>query len=153
VRGGSMKENDAIDRVLTVMAHDNILFFTDTGKVFQTKAYEIPISSRTSRGNAIVNFLQISPEERITSMKAITKNSDAKNLVMQTTKGKLKSSLEDFKNVRRSGLIAINLQTEDSLGWVDTSNGSNEIILVTKNGQSIKFDEKMFDQWEGLLEE
>jgi DNA gyrase subunit A len=143
VRGGSMKENDAIDRVLTVMAHDNILFFTDTGKVFQTKAYEIPISSRTSRGNAIVNFLQISPEERITSMKAITKNSDAKNLVMQTTKGKIKKvSLEDFKNVRRSGLIAINLQTEDSLGWVDTSNGSNEIILVTKNGQSIKFDEK-----------
>jgi len=140
---GAVKDDDAIDKVLTVMSHDNVLFFTDTGKVFQTKAYEIPISSRTSKGNAIVNFLQISQEEKITSMKAISKDSDAKNLVMQTTKGKIKKvALEDFKNVRRSGLIAINLNKEDSLGWVDTSNGENEIMLVTKKGQSIKFDEK-----------
>jgi DNA gyrase subunit A len=143
VKGGSVKEDDAIDKVLTVMSHDNVLFFTDTGKVFQTKAYEIPISSRTSKGNAIVNFLQIAPNEKITSMKAVTKDSAAKNLVMQTTQGRIKKvPLQDFNNVRRGGLIAINLNKDDSLGWVDTSNGENEIILVTKNGQSIKFDEK-----------
>lgn len=142
VRGG-IKENDVIDKVLTVMSHDNVLFFTDTGKVFQTKAYEIPFSSKNSKGNAIVNFLQIGPSEKITSMKAITKESGVKNLVMQTTKGRIKKvPIEDFKNVRRGGLIAINLNPEDSLGWVDTSNGKNEIMLITKNGQSIRFDEK-----------
>jgi DNA gyrase subunit A len=143
VRSGNMKEDDVIDRVLSVMSHDNVLFFTDTGKVFQTKAYEIPISSRTSKGNAIVNFLQISPEEKITSIKAVSKDSEAKYLVMQTVKGKIKKvPLEDFQNVRRNGLIAIKLNQGDSLGWVDTSNGKNEIMLVTNNGQSIKFDEK-----------
>ncbi len=143
VKSGSVKEDDAIDKVLTVMSHDNILFFTDTGKVFQTKAYEIPISSRTSKGNAIVNFLQIAPEEKITSIKAISRNSDAKNLVMQTVQGRIKKvPLQDFSNVRRSGLIAINLNKDDSLGWVDTSNNKNEIMLATRNGQSIKFDEK-----------
>ncbi len=143
VKSGSVKEDDAIDKVLTVMSHDNVLFFTDTGKVFQTKAYEIPISSRTSKGNAIVNFLQIAPNEKITSMKAVTKDSDAKNLVMQTTQGRIKKvPLQDFNNVRRDGLIAINLNKDDSLGWVDTSNGENEIMLVTLKGQSIKFDEK-----------
>jgi DNA gyrase subunit A len=143
VRSGNMKEDDVIDRVLSVMSHDNVLFFTDTGKVFQTKAYEIPISSRTSKGNAIVNFLQISPEERITSIKAVSKDSGAKYLVMQTVKGKIKKvRLEDFQNVRRNGLIAIKLNQGDSLGWVDTSNGKNEIMLITNNGQSIKFDEK-----------
>ena len=143
VKGGSVKEDDAIDKVLTVMSHDNVLFFTDTGKVFQTKAYEIPISSRTSKGNAIVNFLQIAPDEKITSMKAIAKDSDAKNLVMQTTQGRIKKvPLQDFSNVRRGGLIAINLNKDDSLGWVDTSNGENEIMLITRNGQSIKFNEK-----------
>jgi DNA gyrase subunit A len=143
VRSGNMKEDDVIDRVLSVMSHDNVLFFTDTGKVFQTKAYEIPISSRTSKGNAIVNFLQISPEERITSIKAVSKDSEAKYLVMQTVKGKIKKvRLEDFQNVRRNGLIAIKLNQGDSLGWVDTSNGKNEIMLITNNGQSIKFDEK-----------
>ncbi len=143
VRGGSIKDDDAIDKVLTVMTHDNILFFTDTGKVFQTKAYEIPISSRTSKGNAIVNFLQIAPDEKITSMKAITEGSEAKNLVMQTTQGRIKKvPLQDFSNVRKGGLIAINLNKDDSLGWVDTSTGENEIILVTQNGQSIKFNEK-----------
>jgi DNA gyrase subunit A len=143
VRSENMKEDDVIDRVLSVMSHDNVLFFTDTGKVFQTKAYEIPISSRTSKGNAIVNFLQISPEERITSIKAVSKDSGAKYLVMQTVKGKIKKvRLEDFQNVRRNGLIAIKLNQGDSLGWVDTSNGKNEIMLITNNGQSIKFDEK-----------
>jgi len=143
VKGGSVKEDDSIDKVLAVMSHDNVLFFTNTGKVFQTKAYEIPISSRTSKGNAVVNFLQIAPEEKITSVKAIGKDSDAKNLVMQTTQGRIKKvSLQDFANVRRSGLIAINLNDDDSLEWVDTSNGKNEIMLVTRKGQSIKFDEK-----------
>lgn len=143
VRGGSIKEDDAIDKVLMAMSHDNVLFFTNTGKVFQTKAYEIPFSSRNSKGNSIVNFLQIGPEEKITSMKAISNDSEIKNLVMQTTKGKVKKvPLEDFKNVRRSGLIAIKLNPEDSLGWVDFSKGTNEIMLITKNGQSIRFNEK-----------
>jgi DNA gyrase subunit A len=143
VLGGAIKQGDAVDKVLSTMTHDDLLFFTNTGKVFKTKAYEIPVSSRTAKGNAIVNFLQISPEERITSVMAINKNTQAKNLVMQTTQGKIKKTpLKDFDNVRRTGLIAINLNENDSLGWVDTSQGEDEVVIVTRGGQSIRFSEK-----------
>ncbi len=143
VIGGSVKEGDEVDKVVTAMTHDNLLFFTNTGKVFQMKVYEIPLSSRTAKGNAIVNFLQIGPKEKITSLLAVSSEAQAKYLVMQTAKGKIKKTpLKEFDNVRRSGLIAINLSSEDSLGWVNTTAGSDEIMIVTAKGQSIRFLEK-----------
>lgn len=142
VIGGSIKEGDQADKVLSAMTHDNILFFTNSGKVFQMKVYEIPISSRTAKGNAVVNFLQIGPNEKITSLIAIPKDSAAKYMVMQTIDGRIKkTSLEEFENVRRSGLVAIKLGKEDSLEWVMTTTGDDDIIVVTSQGQSIRFKE------------
>lgn len=141
--GGNIKEGDAVDKVLKVMAHDDLFFFTNTGKVFRLKAYEIPVSSRTSKGQAVVNFLQIDSTEKITSILAIAKDAEPKFIVMQTIRGKIKkTALTDFANVRRSGLIAIKLGGGDSLKWALTSSGDDDIMLVTKNGQSIRFREK-----------
>jgi len=142
VVGGSIKEGDAVDKVLSVMTHDNLFFFTNTGKVFSLKSYEIPVSSRTAKGQAIVNFLQIGPEEKITSILSVSNSSEEKYLVMQTVQGKIKkTSLEDFENVRRSGLIAIKLQKDDALEWVGTTSGKDDIIITTSNGQAIRFKE------------
>jgi DNA gyrase subunit A len=142
VIGAAIKEGDAIDKVNSVMTHDNLLFFTNTGKVFQLKAYEIPESSRTAKGQAIVNFIQIAPDEKITTVLPISKDSDAKFMIMQTQQGKIKKTpLEDFENVRRSGLIAIVLQKGDALRWAGTTSGKDDIILATLSGQSIRFRE------------
>jgi len=142
VIGGSIKEGDQVDKVLSAMTHDNLLFFTNTGKVFQVKVYEIPLSSRTAKGNSIVNFLQIGPDEKITSMIAIPKDSKAKYLIMQTVQGKIKkTSLTEFENVRRSGLITINLSKGDSLEWIMTTTGKDDVMVVTSHGQSIRFKE------------
>lgn len=143
VTGGSVKDGDAIDKVLGITTHDDLFLFTDTGKVFCLKAYEIPLSSRTSKGQAVVNFLQVSHEEKITSILAIPKESKAQYMIMQTVLGRIKkTSLEDFANVRRTGLIAICLTKGDSLRWVGTTSGDDSIIICTKNAQSIKFSEK-----------
>jgi len=142
VIGATNREGDVIDSVNAVMTHDNLMFFTNTGKVFQTKAYEIPESSRTAKGQAIVNFLQLSQEEKITEMIAFNKDDDYKYLFMATEKGIVKKAkIEDFGNVRRSGLIAINLDKEDRLGWVKPTTSTDEIIISTANGQSIRFKE------------
>ena len=140
VIGGTIKEGDAIDKVITAMTHDNLLFFTDSGKVFQTKAYEIPVSSRTAKGNATVNFLQMAPEDKITSILALSDKVQAEYLVMATTLGKIKkTALEEFKNVRRNGLIAISLSKGDSLGWAGLAKKEDDVLVVTANGQSIRF--------------
>ena len=142
VIGATTHEGDAIAKVLGIMTHDNLMFFTDTGKVFQTKAYEIPESSRTAKGQAIVNFLQMSPEERITALIAFNKDDDYKYLFMATERGTIKKcKLEEFENVRRSGLIAINLEKGDMLGWVAPTTGSDHIIFTTSEGQAIRFKE------------
>lgn len=142
VIGATTKEEDRIAKVLTIETHDNLMFFTDTGKVFQTKAYEIPESSRTAKGQAIVNFLQISPEEKITAMIALKKDGAQKYLFMATANGTIKKSkLEDFENVRRSGLIAINLEKGDFLGWVRATTGGDEVVLTTSEAQAIRFKE------------
>lgn len=142
VIGAAIKEGDAIDKVLSAMTHDNLLFFTNTGKVFQLKAYEIPESSRTSKGQAIVNFIQVAPDEKITTVLAISKDADKKFLVMQTQEGKIKKTpLEDFENVRRSGLIAIGLQGQDALRWAGIASEKDDVILATSQGQSIRFRE------------
>ncbi len=142
VMGGNIKEGDAVDKVLGAMTHDTLFFFTDTGKVFALKAYEIPVSSRTAKGQSVVNFLQIDPQEKITSLLAIPKDSQAKFMVMQTTQGKIKkTALKDFEKVRRNGLIAIKLSKGDTLEWVQTTSGQDSIIITTKNGQAIHFNE------------
>lgn len=138
------REEDVVKRFLSASTHDSILFFTNTGRVFQTKAYEIPVGSRTSRGQAIINVLQLNPAEKITAMLSVPKKNDGKKyLVMATTFGIIKKTpVEDFENVRRPGLIAIKLHKEDQLGWADISSGKDEIILVSQQGQSIRFKEK-----------
>ena len=140
--GGNIKEGDAVDKVLGAMTHDDLFFFTDTGKVFCIKAYELPVSSRTAKGQSIVNFLQIDSNEKITAILPIPKDGDAKFMIMQTAQGKIKKTdLKDFEKVRRSGLIAIKLAKGDTLNWVHTTSGKDSILITTKNGQAIHFNE------------
>jgi DNA gyrase subunit A len=142
VIGAVTKDEDAIKKVLAVMAHDNLLFFTNSGKVFQTKAYEIPASSRIAKGQSVVNFLQLSQEEVVTEIIAFGKDDNYKYLIMVTEAGVIKkTAMSDFENVRRSGLIAINLQKGDNLRWVDATVGDDEVIITTSKGQAIHFKE------------
>lgn len=142
VIGATTKEGDSIEQVTSVMTHDNLMFFTNTGKVFQTKAYEIPVSQRTAKGQAIVNFLQLSQDEKITEMIAFNKEDSYKFFFMATGNGTVKKvKIEDFENVRRSGLIAINLDKGDTLGWVRPTTGTDEMVITTAQGQAIHFKE------------
>ena len=142
VIGASTREGDEIEKLLGVMTHDNLLFFTNSGKVFQTKAYEIPESSRISKGQSIVNFLQLSQEEKVTAIIPFNKDDIYKYLIMSTTNGTVKKTkLEEFDNVRRSGLIAIKLEKNDFLNWVSATTGTDEVIITTANGQAIRFKE------------
>jgi len=152
IRGGKgilgMKtaQDDVVCHSLLTKTHDSIFFFTNSGKVFQTKAYEIPEAQRTSRGRGLMNFLEISSKEPILSLLSISKtdkDSDVKYLAMVTKNGIIKrTSLGDFENIRRGGLIAINLRTKDALRGVEKTTGEDEIILTTKKGQAILFSEK-----------
>lgn len=146
--GFDLKEEDTIREIAAATTHDNVLFFTDKGRVFQTKAYEIPVSTRTSKGKSILNFLSIPQGEKVTALVAYGEaeaNPPAGGafLVMATKRGVIKKTpLEDFGNVRRSGIIALKLKGEDALQWATLSSGSDEFILATALGQSIRFKEK-----------
>jgi DNA gyrase subunit A len=143
VIGLETKEEDAVRAMFTTNTHAQILFFTSRGRVFRLQAYEIPQASRTSKGQAIVNFLQLAPGEKVSVTLADDDLEGAKYLVMVTTQGTIKkTSLEDFENVRRSGLIAINLHEGDELVYVKPSSGGDDISLVTREGQSIRFSEE-----------
>jgi len=143
VIGAVTKEEDGIKKVLAVMTHDDLLFFTDSGKVFQTKAYEIPPSSRIAKGQSVVNFLQLSQEETVTAIIPFNKEDGFKYFLMTTEMGTVKKTpMEDFDNVRRSGLIAINLTKGDTLKWVEATTGEDEITVTTSKGQAIRFKEK-----------
>ena len=142
VIGVTTKEEDVVDQLISTNTHDNMLFFTSRGRVFQMMAYDVPAASRTSKGQAIVNFLQLAPNEKLSAVLSVTDMSKYKFLVMVTNKGTIKkSSLEDFNNVRRSGLIALKLKEDEMLEWVRPSVGKDEIILVTSGGQAIRFKE------------
>ncbi|MDD5489765.1 MAG: DNA gyrase subunit A [Candidatus Moranbacteria bacterium] len=142
VIGATTKEGDTIDKVVSAMTHDDLFFFTNSGKVFQSKAYEIPVSSRTAKGQAIVNFLQVAPGENITAIISAGKDSEAKYLFMATKSGTVKkSAISDFEKVRRSGLIAINLPKGDELRWISPTTGRDEVIVTTSGGQAIHFKE------------
>lgn len=142
VIGLTTKEEDTVEQFFTTTTHSDILFFTTTGRVFQLKAYDLPKGSRTSKGQAIVNFLQLAPEEKVSSALPFSELGDYKFLIMVTKKGSIKKvSLDDFSNIRKSGLIAIKLRKGDELEWVEPSTGKDEITLVTTAGQAIRFRE------------
>ncbi len=165
--GSDLKEEDLIYQILSADTHDNIIFFTTGGKAFQTKVYEIPVAARTAKGKSIHNFLEIPPTEKVSAIvtypqahadgKHFTPTPNDKNqdknpkskekawgfMVMATKKGVIKKTpLADFENVRRSGIIAIKLNSGDTLGWVKLSEGDDQIIMVSALGQAIRFKEK-----------
>ncbi len=143
VAGIATKEEDIVNQMFTTNTHADLLFFTTRGRAFQLKAYDVPQASRTSKGQAIVNFLQLAPNEKVSSAMTVSELADAKFLVMVTKNGVIKKTeISEFKEVRRSGLIAIKIRPEDNLEWVKPSGGNDDIILVTSQGQSIRFSEK-----------
>ncbi len=142
VIGLTTKEEDMVSHFLSTTTHADILFFTNRGRVFELKAYDIPAASRTSKGQAIVNFLQLPTEEKVNVLLATPDLKPYKFLVMVTKNGVIKKvDIASFKNVRRSGLIAITLKNGDSLKWVKPSTGKDDIMLVTSLGQAIRFKE------------
>lgn len=143
VIGMTTKEEDVVEQVIPANTHDDIMFFTNKGRVFVTKAYEIPESSRVSKGQALVNFLQLGQGEYATAVLIRSKKNPAKYMVMATKKGLIKKVESDaFEKVRRSGMIAIKLKGDDELKWVKSTDGSDEIMLSTEMGQAIRFNEK-----------
>ena len=143
VIGVTTKEEESVMHLMATNTHDNILFFTNRGRVFQLMAYDIPQASRTAKGQALVNFLQLAPNEKVTALLGTGDLTNYKYLVMVTTRGNIKkSALEDFANVRRNGLIALKLKADDNLEWVKPTSGNHEIMIATKQGQAIHFKEK-----------
>ena len=143
VMGLTTKEEDVVDHIISTNTHDSILFFTTRGRLFQLMAYDIPQGSRTAKGQALVNFLQLAPNEKVSTILSMSDMTKYEYLIMLTNKGTIKKTkLDDFKNVRRSGLIALKLKEDDMLEWVRPSTGSNDVITVTSQGQAIRFQEK-----------
>ncbi len=141
--GMATKEEDVISQFFMANTHDSLLFFTNSGKVFQTKGYEVPESSRQSKGKAIVNFLQVSPNEIITAVVPIPKDQKGGYLFMATANGVIKKvDADSFSQVRSSGMIAIKLKVGDELGWVLSTSGNDQAMLVTSGGNAIRFKEK-----------
>ena len=141
-RGMTTREEDVIEHLVMASTHDYILFFTDKGRVFRLKAYEIPASSLTAKGIAVVNLLQLQPEENVTSIITMGAKSTEGFLFMCTTRGVVKkTAYEAYQNVRQSGLIAINLDEGDTLKWVKQTDGKKEIVISTLQGQAIRFGE------------
>lgn len=143
VIGQTLKEEDVVEKLITSNTHDDIFFFTNKGRAFQTKVYELPEGSRVGRGQALVNFLQLGVGEFTTGVITFGKKNEAKYLVMATRNGVLKKvAREEFAKVRKSGMIAISLKGDDELRWVECSSGDDQIMLSTENGQAIRFNEK-----------
>ncbi|HVX56840.1 MAG TPA: DNA gyrase C-terminal beta-propeller domain-containing protein, partial [Candidatus Saccharimonadales bacterium] len=123
--------------------HDFLLFFTNKGRVFRIKTYEVPAASLNAKGVALVNLLQLQPEETVSSVINISKTDNAANLIMCTIRGVVKKTpFEQYQNVRSSGLIAIRLDDGDELKWIRMTTGDNEVIISTAQGQAIRFHEK-----------
>ena len=143
-RGMTTKEKDIIDQLVPASTHDWLLFFTNRGRVFRLKAYEVPAASLQAKGVAAVNLLNLQPEEKITSIIKLEQNSSSDDyLFMATTKGTVKkTSLSDFANIRTNGLNAINLDEGDELRWIQKTNGENDVIISTSAGQAVRFNEK-----------
>ena len=143
-RGMTTKEEDVIDQVVQASSHDYLLFFTNMGRIFRLKAYEVPAASLSAKGVAAVNLLQLQPEEKITAIIKHEKNANEDGyLFMATKKGTVKKTpVKDYANVRTNGLIAIKLDEGDELRWVKRTTGENDVIISTSAGQAIRFNEK-----------
>ena len=139
----NLKREDVVRNFFVTKTHDHVLFFTNKGRVYRLRGYEIPDTTRQARGTALVNLLTLPPGEEVSAVFPIDKFEGEKYLVMVTKRGVIKKSkLEDFANVRRNGLIAINLDPTDELLAVDLSNGSRDIILASSRGMAVHFNEK-----------
>jgi len=142
IKGMNTIEDDYIEDLLMTTTHNYLMFFTNFGRVYRMKAYEIPEASRTARGTAIINLLQLNPGEKISAMIPVTSYEDDKNLFMVTKNGTVKkTSVTEFANVRKNGLFAINLREDDELIEVKTTDKDTEIFLITKHGMCIRFKE------------
>ncbi len=144
VVGMSTKEEDIVEYMITANTHDDVFFFTNKGRIFQTKIYELPAASRQAKGQALVNVIQISPEEKVTAVITMT-DEDKKNskfFTMATVQGVVKKTeIEAYKNVRKTGIIAIKLNDSDELKWVCTSSGDDNVFQITAKGQAIMYSE------------
>jgi len=143
-RGMTTREEDVIEHVVNASTHDYLLFFTNKGRVFRIKTYEVPTTGLNAKGIAIVNLLQLQPEETVSSVINVSKQDNAGgNLFMCTVRGVVKKTpFDQYQNVRSSGLIAINLDDGDELKWIRMTNGDNEVVISTLQGQAIRFHEK-----------
>jgi DNA gyrase subunit A len=148
--GSEVADEDFLSHFFSANTHDNVLFFTDRGRVFQTKVYEIPQATRTSKGRAIQNFLELPSDENVSAIVSYSAKgakaegkSGRKYLMMVTKQGVIKKTpLEDFENIRRTGIIALSLKKGDQLKWARLTAGTDQVVLATRQGQSIRFDEK-----------
>ncbi len=143
-KGLTTKETDIVDQLITCNTHDWLSFFTNKGRVFKLRAYEVPAASLQAKGVAAVNLLQLQPEEKITSIIKYGKDDSTDGyLFMTTTNGTIKkTAVKDYANIRASGLIAIKLDDGDELRWVRQSNGDEDVVISTSFGQAIRFNEK-----------
>ncbi len=143
VIGQTLKEEDEVDKLIFAHTHDSILFFTNRGRVFQSKVYELPEGSRTAKGQALVNFLRLGNNETVQAILTLAKADSAHYIVMVTKHGIIKKvAKEDFANIRRSGLIAINLKAGDELISAKATSGKDQIMLASTGGQAVRFEEK-----------
>lgn len=142
IMGMSRREEDVAKNMFTCSTHDEILIFTNKGKVFKLKGYQIPEASRTSKGMNVINLLQIEQDERVTAMVKVPKNSESEYLCMVTRKGIIKrTALSQYDHIRKTGIIAINLDEGDELCWVELTDGERKLIVATHDGMSICFKE------------
>ncbi|MCH7541824.1 DNA gyrase subunit A, partial [Patescibacteria group bacterium] len=145
VSGVKMKEEDTVSDIFSANTHDSLMFFTNTGRVFQIKVYELPEGSRYAKGAAVINLINLESGESITSILAVPKkDTTGSGFLFMATKGGMvkKTSIKEFEHIRKNGMIAIRLSKGDELTWVKLTSGKDNIILVTKNAMSIKFSEK-----------
>lgn len=143
VVGMSTKEEDEIHLIVGTMTHNQLLFFTNTGRVFKLPVYEIDQASRQAKGQAIVNLLNLRPEEKVVNILDLADKKEVKYLFMSTKQGTVKKTeLDEFKNIMLKGIIAIKIKEDDELLWVKATTGKDEIMIITENGQSVRFSEE-----------
>jgi len=141
--GATAKEEDKVQHLFASTTHHYILFFTDRGRVYRLKAYEVPQTTRTAMGTAIINLISIEPDDRITATVVLREMDHEGFMVMATEQGEVKKTdLDMFHNLRSNGLRAFDIEEGDALKWVEISNGNDEVLMVTHNGMSIRFHEK-----------
>ena len=143
IKGMVTREQDIVRHILTCNTMDDLLFFTDRGKVYQLKAHELPDAGRTAKGLPLVNLISLEPGEQVTSVLPVRDFDEAEYLVMATVRGKIKRTiLKEYSQVRSNGLIAIGLEEGDLLGWVAMSHGNEDILITTARGQTIRFQQE-----------